>query len=140
MSKVKAFFVKKGVRISAKRYFVDAMGAMALGLFATLLIGTIFETLGQYTGWALLTEVAGYASLNTKLRPLIAAAGLEGTAKLLAPVLTEQFVAHPQVLSQLDSFSVLRMINLITGTLGLPVTKEILLELNAELNKVPVEG
>ena len=37
------------------------MGSMALGLFATLLIGTIFETLGQYTGWALLTEVAGYA-------------------------------------------------------------------------------
>ena len=61
MSKVKDFFVKKGVRISAKRYFVDAMGAMALGLFATLLIGTIFETLGQYTGWALLTEIAGYA-------------------------------------------------------------------------------
>ena len=51
-----------------------------------------------------------------------------------------QFASHPQALGQLDSFSVLRMINLITGTLGLPVTKEILLELNAELNKVPVEG
>ena len=27
----------------AKRYFIDAMGAMALGLFASLLIGTIFN-------------------------------------------------------------------------------------------------
>ena len=41
------------------------MGSMALGLFATLLIGTILETLGQYTGWALLTEIAGYAKSCT---------------------------------------------------------------------------
>ena len=61
MQTFKAFCVRKGVVPSAKRYFVDAMGSMALGLFATLLIGTIFETLGQYTGWALLAEIAGYA-------------------------------------------------------------------------------
>ncbi len=61
MGKIKAFCEKKDVKLSAKRYFVDAMGSMALGLFATLLIGTILETLGQYTGWALLTEIAGYA-------------------------------------------------------------------------------
>ena len=61
MNKVKAFLERKNIRPSAKRYFVDAMGSMALGLFATLLIGTIFDTLGQYTGWALLTEIAGYA-------------------------------------------------------------------------------
>ena len=30
----------------AKRYFIDAMGAMAQGLFASLLIGTILNTLG----------------------------------------------------------------------------------------------
>ena len=30
------------------RYFIDAMGAMALGLFASLLIGTIFGTVGKY--------------------------------------------------------------------------------------------
>ncbi len=61
MQKCKAFCDRKGVKPSAKRYFVDAMGSMALGLFATLLIGTIFDTLGQYTHWALLTEIAGYA-------------------------------------------------------------------------------
>ena len=61
MKKWKDFCRRKGVRLSAKRYFVDAMGSMALGLFATLLIGTIFDTIGQYTHWALLTEIAGYA-------------------------------------------------------------------------------
>ena len=61
MHAIKAFLNRKGVTLSAKRYFVDAMGSMALGLFATLLIGTIFETLGAYTHWALLTEIAGYA-------------------------------------------------------------------------------
>ncbi len=34
----------------AKRYFIDAMSAMALGLFASLLIGTIFGTIGTYLG------------------------------------------------------------------------------------------
>ncbi|MBQ8683770.1 MAG: PTS sugar transporter subunit IIC [Clostridia bacterium] len=65
MGKGKAFLERKNIRPSAKLYFVDAMGSMALGLFATLLIGTIFETLGQYTGWALLTEIAGYAKSCT---------------------------------------------------------------------------
>ncbi len=65
MQKFKAFLVRKDIRPSAKLYFVDAMGSMALGLFATLLIGTIFDTLGQYTGWALLAEIAGYAKACT---------------------------------------------------------------------------
>lgn len=34
----------------AKRYFLDAMSAMAQGLFASLLIGTIFGTIGTYLG------------------------------------------------------------------------------------------
>ena len=61
MQKIKDFLIRKNVKPSAKRYFVDAMGSMALGLFATLLIGTIFETLASYTGWTLLAEMAGYA-------------------------------------------------------------------------------
>lgn len=47
MAKVKAFLAKKNIHISAKVYFIDAMGAMALGLFASLLIGTIFKALGN---------------------------------------------------------------------------------------------
>lgn len=44
----RAFLDRKGVTLSPKLYFVDAMGAMALGLFATLLIGTIFGTIAGY--------------------------------------------------------------------------------------------
>ena len=45
-----------------KRYFIDAMGAMALGLFASLLIGTILKTLGQYTGLDFLVDINTYAA------------------------------------------------------------------------------
>ena len=49
-----------------RRYFIDAMGAMALGLFATLLMGTILKTLGQYipVKWISegLTQAASFAS------------------------------------------------------------------------------
>ncbi len=48
-----------------KRYFIDAMGAMALGLFASLLIGTIFDTLGNYIPWAFLKTIAVYAKQAT---------------------------------------------------------------------------
>ncbi len=44
-------FKRKDVVISAHRYGIDAMGAMAQGLFASLLIGTIIKTLGQQLGW-----------------------------------------------------------------------------------------
>lgn len=43
------------------RYFIDAMSAMAQGLFASLLIGTIISTLGTQLGIPLLTEIGGYA-------------------------------------------------------------------------------
>ena len=42
-----AFLAKKDIVFSAKRYGIDALGAMAQGLFASLLIGTILKTLGQ---------------------------------------------------------------------------------------------
>ncbi len=48
MNKNKDSFLKrKNVEISFKRYGIDAMGAMALGLFASLLIGTIIKTLAE---------------------------------------------------------------------------------------------
>lgn len=49
------------VKKYAKRYFIDAMGAMALGLFASLLIGTIFKALGMIPGLSVLAEIGGYA-------------------------------------------------------------------------------
>lgn len=50
MNKAAEFLKRKNVIISAKRYGIDALGAMAQGLFASLLIGTIISTLGQQLG------------------------------------------------------------------------------------------
>ena len=47
MEKLCTFLQRKDIVFSAKRYFIDAMGAMAQGLFCTLLVGTILNTLGQ---------------------------------------------------------------------------------------------
>jgi uncharacterized membrane protein len=44
----RAFLDKKGVTLNPKLYFVDAMSSMAMGLFATLLMGTIFGTIANY--------------------------------------------------------------------------------------------
>ena len=41
MQKVSAFLRRKDIVFSPKRYFIDAMSAMAQGLFCSLLIGTI---------------------------------------------------------------------------------------------------
>ncbi len=50
MEKVKAFLRRKNIVFSARRYGVDALGAMAQGLFCTLLVGTILNTLGTQFG------------------------------------------------------------------------------------------
>ena len=47
MKAIKAFLARKDIVFSGKRYFVDALGAMAQGLFCTLLIGTIISTFGE---------------------------------------------------------------------------------------------
>lgn len=46
MEKLKEFLKRKDIVISVKRYGIDALGAMAQGLFCSLLIGTIINTLG----------------------------------------------------------------------------------------------
>ena len=56
--KFKDFLKKKDVNITAKAYFLDALGAMAFGLFASLLMGTIFTTLGDKLNVPLFLEIA----------------------------------------------------------------------------------
>ena len=63
--KFKDFLKKKDVNISAKAYFLDALGAMAFGLFASLLMGTIFTTLGDKLNLPILLEIAKYAKQAT---------------------------------------------------------------------------
>ena len=72
MEKLKAFLKRKNIEISAKRYFIDALGAMAQGLFASLLIGTIISTLGTQLGIEVLVTVGNYA--KAAVGPAIAVA------------------------------------------------------------------
>ncbi|WP_322168797.1 PTS transporter subunit IIC [Acutalibacter caecimuris] len=52
---------KKGLKAYLQLYLVDAMSAMAQGLFASLLVGTIVSTLGTQLGVPVLTEVGNFA-------------------------------------------------------------------------------
>lgn len=65
MEKFKAFLKRKDIVISGKRYGIDALSAMAQGLFASLLIGTIIATLGQQLGIEVLETIGGYAKAAT---------------------------------------------------------------------------
>ncbi len=62
MKKFLNFLKKKDIVFSSKRYFIDALGAMAQGLFASLLIGTILKTIGQQFGIDILTQIGTYAA------------------------------------------------------------------------------
>jgi uncharacterized membrane protein len=61
MSNFKAFCKRKNIEVSAKRYGIDALGAMAQGLFCSLLIGTIIKTLGQQLAVQYLVDIGTYA-------------------------------------------------------------------------------
>lgn len=69
-----SFLKRKNVEISFKRYAIDAMGAMALGLFASLLIGTIIKTLAENVGttglMAALASVTDTGELAAKVAEL----------------------------------------------------------------------
>ena len=60
------------VKVYLHRYFIDAMSAMAMGLFASLLIGTILDTLGDQFHWDWLVTAAGYASSATGIAIAVA--------------------------------------------------------------------
>ncbi len=64
-SAINAFLKKKDVVFSAKRYGIDALGAMAQGLFASLLIGTIIGTLGTQLQIEFLVTIGDYAKAVT---------------------------------------------------------------------------
>ena len=76
MEKFKAFLKRKDIEISVQRYFIDALGAMAQGLFCSLLIGTIINTVGQRFG---------IAWLNT---PVATVSGVEYTVGSMASAMS----------------------------------------------------
>lgn len=66
---------KKYIEISAQRYFIDALGSMAQGLFASLLIGTILNTIGQEFNIPFLSETV-WPIANSMTGSAIGVAGL----------------------------------------------------------------
>ena len=61
MHSLKQFLQRKNIVFSGKRYGIDALGAMAQGLFCSLLIGTIIRTLGQQLHLPLFVDIGTYA-------------------------------------------------------------------------------
>ena len=56
------FLKRKNIEFSAKRYGVDALGAMALGLFGSLLIATIFNAIGLIPGLTFFKTIGAYGA------------------------------------------------------------------------------
>ena len=92
---------------------------------------------GAVLNWWDIIEVPGYCSLNTKLKQVLAGAGDEKAVALLEPLVS--YGGDAKTLHMLDTMTVLRAVNLITGAMGLKVTKEQLMDLNAELNKIAIQ-
>ena len=88
-SAFRAFLDKKGITLSAKVYFVDAMGAMALGLFATLLMGTIF---GTVAGWIPEGTIVNEFVIN------MSSFAKKATGVVLGIAVAYSLKAHPLVL------------------------------------------
>ena len=99
---IKEFLKRKNVNITVQTYLIDALGAMAFGLFASLLIGTIFGTLGQQFGIEIFNVIADYAKSAT------------GAALGIA-------IAHALKAPQLVLFSA-ATVGIAGNTLGGPVT------------------
>jgi len=76
--------VKDTVKKYLKRYFIDAMGAMAQGLFASLLIGTIFVALGMIPHFGILAKIGKFAQ------------GMAGP--VMAAAIAYSLKAHPLVI------------------------------------------
>ena len=64
MKSFKEFCKKQGVVPSFNAYFVKAMGAMAMGLFASLLIGTIFSALGMIPGLSFFKQIGAFCGYD----------------------------------------------------------------------------
>jgi len=117
------FLARKNIVISARRYGIDALGAMAQGLFASLLIGTILNTLGTQFGISALVDVGAYASAMSG--PAMAVA--IGYALQAPPLVLFSLVTVGSAANQLGGaggpLSVL-FIAIIASELGKAVSKE----------------
>ena len=61
-NRFKKFLARKNIVFSGKRYGIDALGAMALGLFGSLLIATVFNAIGMIPGLTLFKTIGSYGA------------------------------------------------------------------------------
>ena len=103
---MKEFLKRKNIEISAKRYGIDALGAMAQGLFASLLIGTILSTIGKQFGINWLVDVGTFASAMSG--PAMAVAigyALQASPLVLFSLVTVGYAANQLGSTTLDGGS-----------------------------------
>lgn len=123
MGKVKEFLKRKDIIFSAKRYFIDALGAMAQGLFASLLIGTIISTIGQQFGIETLVTVGTYAKSVQGAAMAIAIGYALKCPPLVLFSLTAVGFAANELGGAGGAFAVL-IITIVAAELGKAVSKE----------------
>ena len=131
MERVKTFLKRKNIQISARRYGIDALGAMAQGLFCSLLIGTILDTLGAQLGIEALVTIGGYASAMSGPAMAIAIGyALQAPPLVLFSLATVGYAANALGSTTLDGgkgaggpFAVL-FIAIIAAEIGKAVSKE----------------
>ena len=131
MGSVKEFCKRKNIVISAKRYGVDALGAMAQGLFCSLLIGTILNTLGTQLGLPFLVTVGGYASAMSGAAMAVAIGyALQAPSLVLFSLVTVGYAANELGSTTLSGGSgaggplAVLFIAVIAAELGKAVSKE----------------
>ena len=131
MEGFKGFLKRKNIVISARRYGIDALGAMAQGLFCSLLIGTILDTLGDQLGLPFLVQVGAYASAMSGAAMAIAIGyALQAPPLVLFSLVTVGYAANELGSTTLDGgkgaggpLAVL-FIAVIAAELGKAVSKE----------------
>ena len=131
MEGIKAFLKRKNIEISAKRYGIDALGAMAQGLFCSLLIGTILNTLGTQLHIDFLVAVGGYASAMSGAAMAVAIGyALQAPPLVLFSLATVGYAANALGSTTLDGSKgaggplAVLFIAIIAAELGKAVSKE----------------
>ena len=102
---------------------------------------------GAVLNWFDISEPEGYFSLNDKMGEIMATVqGKLLIASLMAKMLPKGkngeppkamgFELNDSMMQMMAGFTVLRLLNMAGGMVGLELTKEFLLDLNAKLNKI----
>ncbi len=125
---MKEFLKRKDIVFSFKRYFIDALGAMAQGLFASLLIGTILSTIGQQFGLDALITVGNYAKGAQGAAMAVAIGYALKCPPLVLFSLTSVGIAANEMGGAGGAFAVL-IITIVASELGKAVSKETKLDI-----------